>query len=219
MDRSAIEAGYSIYSPASLKIYNFLVHGFSNRWLWRCPTKDLVDLHSKNVASHHLDIGVATGIFLDQAIWPVKRPKIVLMDPNSHCLEFAAKRLARYSPKTLEADVFEPLPTGPRFKSVSLCYLLHCLPGAMNEKAPIVFKNVSKVMEKGGTLFGATILQGDAPRNFAAQRLMNIYNKKGVFSNSQDTFQDLEKALKGTFKDVKIERRGCVALFEAKKKG
>lgn len=218
MGRQAeIEAGYSIYSPQSLKLYDSIVHGISNRWLWRCPTDKLIELHSRNVTNDHLDIGVGTGILLDRASWPSPDPKITLLDPNIHCLEAARARIARFSPEAVEADVFEPLPLETKFQSVSLCYLLHCLPGAMKDKAPVVFENVSNVMEKGATIFGATLLQGDASRNFAAQALMNVYNKKGVFSNERDTFESLKAALGERFCSVSTERYGCAALFEAKR--
>ncbi|MGH1477955.1 MAG: methyltransferase type 12 [Geminicoccales bacterium] len=217
MDRhTEIKAGYSVYSPKSLKLYDFIVHGVSNRWLWRCPTDRLIELYNRNVTNEHLDIGVATGILLDRASWPSRDPNITLLDPNIHCLEAAGARIARFSPETVEADVFEPLPLETKFQSVSLCYLLHCLPGAMKDKAPAVFKNVSNVMEKGATIFGATLLQGEAPRNFTAKALMNVYNKKGVFSNDQDTFENLKAALEERFCSVSMERLGCAALFEAK---
>jgi hypothetical protein len=64
-------------------------------------------------------------------------------------------------------------------------------------------------------VFGATILQGDAPRSRPAQALMNLYNRKGIFSNAKDTADDLEAALRARFSNVRIERRGVVALFEA----
>ena len=125
MDQFEIDAGYSVYTPNSLKLYDLLVHGISNRWLWRCPTDALVALHSENVTAKHLDIGVGTGIFLDKADWPVEKPVIYLMDPNLHCLNVAATRLARYAPEKLVGDVFKPLETEETFQSVSLGYLLH----------------------------------------------------------------------------------------------
>ncbi|EFO30083.1 methyltransferase type 12 [Roseibium sp. TrichSKD4] len=210
-----VEAGFAIYSPKSLKLYDLVVHGASNRFLWRCPTEKLVELHTPNVSNVHLDIGVATGIFMDRARWPSSKPNITLMDPNLHCLQAAQERIARYAPNIAQADVFQPLPFGTKFRSVSLCYLLHCLPGAMKDKAPVVFENIAGVMECEAKIFGATLVQGDAPRNAAARYLMSIYNEKGVFSNTNDTYEDLERALLNRFSDVRLERYGCAVLFEA----
>jgi hypothetical protein len=78
-----------------------------------------------------------------------------------------------------------------------------------------VFDRIGPHLAPGARLFGATIVQGDAPRSWAAQRLMDLYNTKGIFSNRDDRAQDLEAALKSRFKDVRVELKGCVALFEA----
>ena len=53
------------------------------------------------------------------------------------------------------------------------------------------------------------VLQGDAPRSKAAQRLM-------IFSNAADTREGLEIALRSRFSRVEIEMKGAVALFEAR---
>ena len=63
-------------------------------------------------------------------------------------------------------------------------------------------------------MFGATILQGSVPRSRPAE-VINLYNKKGIFSNVADTIEDLETALGERFSDVKVELRERVALFEA----
>ncbi len=123
--------------------------------------------------------------------------------------------LTRYAPKTVAADALRPLPDLGRFDSVGLCYLLHCLPGAIPSKA-VVFDHIRPLLAPGARVFGATIVQGDAPRSWAAQRLMDIYNTKGIFSNRDDRVEDLETALKSRFKDVRVDLKGAVALFEAK---
>jgi hypothetical protein len=102
---------------------------------------------------------------------------------------------------------------GP-FDSAGFCYLLHCLPGTIAEKA-VVFDHLRPVLARGSRVFGAMIVQGDAPRSWAAQRLMNLYNKRRIFLNAGDTRQDLETALAARFRDVKIAIVGAVALFEA----
>ncbi len=38
---------------------------------------------------------------------------------------------------------------------------------------------------------------------------------KGIFSNAEDTLDDLEAALEARFSDVRLEVKGVVALFEA----
>ena len=79
-----------------------------------------------------------------------------------------------------------------------------------------MFDHLIAHMAKGAHVFGATIVQGDAPRSGAARRLMVIYNRKGVFCNAQDTLADLETALRQRFDEVDTRLFGCVALFEAR---
>ena len=210
-----VTAGQAVYSPLTLAAYDWFVLGFSNRVLWRCPTSALRALYDRNVSARHADIGVGTGYFLDQARWPAAKPDITLVDLNADSLAAAARRIARFAPRTVRANALAPLPAMGPFESAGLCYLLHCLPGAIAEKA-VVFDHLRPTLATGARVFGATILQGDVPRRWAAQKLMNLYNRKGIFSNAGDTRQTLQAALAARFHDVKIEIKGAVALFEAR---
>jgi hypothetical protein len=209
------ETGHAVYTPAVLRSYDWLVHRISNHLLWRCPTSELRRLYDRNVSYAHVDIGVATGYFLDKARWPVATPSITLIDLNQNCLDAASGRLRRYTPHTVLADALKPLPALGPFRSAGLCYLFHTIPGTITEKA-IAFDHLKPVLAPGASVFGATILQGSLPRSKAAQALMNVYNKKGIFSNARDNLEDLDAALRQRFVDVRITVKGTVALFEAK---
>lgn len=211
---NSAHAGQAVYTPLTLLAYDWFVLGFSNRILWRCPTQHLEALYARNVSDRHIDIGVGTGYFLDKAPWPSVKPQITLVDLNPYSLAAAARRIERFSPQSVTANIFDPLPLPQTYDSAGICYLLHCLPGPMAEKAPTVFQNVANVLVDGGRVFGATILQGDAPRSFPAQKLMNFYNGKGVFSNEADDFRSLSEAFGAHFQNVKLERFGVVATFE-----
>jgi len=215
LSKEDVEAGQAIYTPKTLAVYDLLVHGLSNHVVWRCPTRRLQALYERNVSARHLDVGVGTGYFLDKVRWPVKRPTITLLDLNEHSLKAAADRIERFGPNLIQANVLEPLHDIGRFDSVGLCYLLHCLPGTLKEKM-VVFDNLRPAINGGAIVFGATILQGDAPRSWIAQKLMDRYNQDGVFSNTADKYQDLESGLVARFEDVHIERHGVVALFRAR---
>lgn len=212
----AHKPGYAVYSRTSLAIYDALVLGLSNRWIWRCPSSHLVGLYNRHVSANHLDIGVGTGYFLDKARFPVSDPKVALLDPNSDCLGKAAARIARLNPVAIQADALVPWPQDiGTFKTIGLNYVLHCLPGTMAEKA-VIFDHAIPHLEDGATVFGSTILQGDAPRSGAARKLMQIYNRKGVFSNEADALEALRSELDKRFDDVTVEMIGCVALFSAR---
>lgn len=210
-----IEAGQAVYSPMVLRAYDWFVLGISNCFLWRCPTAELRQLYDRNVSGRHLDIGVGTGYFLDKARWPVRNPAITLLDLNPNCLAMASRRIRRYAPQTVLANVLAPLPRLESFQSVGLCYLLHCLPGTMAEKS-MVFDHLTPRLASGARVFGATIVQGDAPRSRAAQALMDLYNRKGIFSNADDSVAALDLELRRRFRDVEIALKGAVALFEAR---
>jgi SAM-dependent methyltransferase len=210
-----VEAGQAIYSPMVLRTYDWIVLGLSNHLLWRCPTVELRRLYDANVSDRHLDVGVGTGYFLDKAKWPTANPAVTLLDLNPNCLRLASKRIRRFVPRTVLADILEPLPPLGPYDSVGLCYLLHCIPGTISDKA-VAFDHLKPALAPGARIFGATILQGEVRRSRPAQALMDLYNRKRIFSNANDTLKDLGHALRTRFRDVTIRVKGAVALFEAR---
>jgi hypothetical protein len=206
----------ALYTPLTLRFYDTVVHRFSNRFVWRCTARELLDLYERNVSACHLDVGVGTGFLLDHARFPTERPSVTLMDVNTACLEMASRRIARHAPRVVQSSILEPLPPIGPFSSVGLCYLLHCLPGDIPSKA-VAFDHLQAVMAPAARIFGATLVQGSAPRSWMARRLMAFYNRKGFFSNTQDTAEDLETEMRSRFSDVRIRMRGSVAVFEARK--
>ena len=209
-------AGQAVYSKRVLGSYDFVVLGLSNRFLWRCPTERLLEHYNRHVTENHLDVGVGTGYFLDHCRFSVPSPRIALMDLNPNTLEFAARRIARFQPESYLRNVLEPisLDAAP-FDSVGINYLLHCLPGTIDSKS-VVFDHLRELMRPNAVVFGSTLLQGGVSRNWFAQRLMEVYNAKGIFSNRNDDLLGLTKALRLRFKEVSVEVVGCVAIFSAR---
>jgi 2-polyprenyl-3-methyl-5-hydroxy-6-metoxy-1,4-benzoquinol methylase len=211
-----VDAGQSIYTKRNLAAYDFIVLGASNRFLWKCPTQRLLAHYNKYVTANHLDVGVGTAYFLDRCQFPSPTPRVALMDLNSNALEFAAKRIARYNPETYRCNVLDPIVLDvEKFDSVSINYLLHCIPGSIESKA-IAFEHLKALMNPNAVLFGSTLLQGDVSRNWLAKRLMNTYNKRGIFSNQKDDLEGLQRSLNQRFRDVSVEVVGCAALFSCR---
>jgi SAM-dependent methyltransferase len=211
-----VEAGQAVYSPLLLRFYDAFVLGFSNRLLWRCPSSRLLAHYDRHVGPRHLDVGVGTGYFLDRCRFPTAAPSIVLADMNANSLAAAAKRIARYAPRVVRANVLEPLALGAeRFDSIGLNYLLHCLPGTLESKAAAL-DNLRPLLAPGGVLFGSTILGQDARMNPPARALNAIYNRKGIFTNHRDSADGLGRALAARFPSHRLEVLGCVALFSAR---
>lgn len=214
---SEVEAGQAVYSNLVLAIYDFYVLGISNHLIWKCPTQWLLDNYNENVSGKHLDVGVGTGYLLDKCQFPITEPEITLLDLNQNSLDVTAKRIGRHQPNSYRHNVFEPMPfDGQQFDSIGMNYLLHCLPGTMESKS-VVFDNLLEVLNPGGVIFGSTLVADEEMQGWAARKLMTIYNRKGIFCNSEDSTKALEKILSERFSDYSIDRVGCAAIFSAVK--
>jgi hypothetical protein len=210
--------GAAVYTPFALALYDLAVLGLSNSFVWQCASHVLLDFYNQHISDKHLDIGVGTGYFLDRCQFPSTAPKIALSDLNPHSLAKSAKRLRRYNPSCYMGNALQRIDIGMSgFGSISLNYLLHCLPGNLASKS-IVFEHLKPLLRDGGVIFGSTILGEGVRHNPLAKQLMKIYNAKGIFSNLSDRHSDLEAGLKAHFDEHTIHIAGCVALFSAKRR-
>lgn len=213
-----VEAGQRVYTPLVLWGYDLVVLGFSNRFVWRCRSSRMLERYNSYAGARHLDVGVGTGWFLDHCTWPVETPQITLLDLNENSLSVASKRISRYSPATIQANVFDPVDLGDaRFDSIGVNYLLHCLPGDLESKAATVTSGLCPYLAADGVLFGSTILGRGVRHNLLGRRLMRLYNRKGIFSNLDDDLRGLEQGLASQLADVEVEVVGAVALFAGRR--
>ncbi|STI68096.1 methylase [Escherichia coli] len=177
--------GAKIYTPLTLKLYDWWVLGVSNRLAWGCPTKEhLLPHFLEHLGNNHLDIGVGTGFYLTHV---PESSLISLMDLNEASLNAASTRAGESKIKhKISHDVFEPYPAAlhGQFDSISMFYLLHCLPGNISTKSCVI-RNAAQALTDDGTLYGATILGDGVVHNSFGQKLMRIYNQKGIFSNTK----------------------------------
>ena len=211
-----IHAGQAPYSKCFLSIYDFMILGIFCRYIWKCPSKYILENYNQNVSLNHLDVGVGTGYHLDHCHFPSEEPRLALMDLNKNCLDATGKRLLRYTPEKYQGDVYEPFDVGPKpYDSVAINGLLHCIPGTMKEKG-IVFDHAKQVMNPNGIVFGCTILNKDVKRGIAAKIMMRVTNNSQAFSNLEDGLDDLKDELSARFEDVKIDLIGCMALFSGR---
>lgn len=223
MDPSA-----SIYTKDfNLRVYDFLVLKFCNFFVWRCPTGSvLLPFFQEHLGVPvHLDVGVGSGYYPAASARALARTKTVaLLDLNPATLHFTRARMssAGYAGaiEDIEHSVFDPLPKHMhgRFDAISLFYVIHCLPGALPQKASAVFANLAPALALGGIVYGATILGKGANvhHNWLGRFFMRLWNSKGVFSNQDDTREGLEEALRASFAEYEVRQVGVVALFKAK---
>ena len=210
----AAAAGAAVYSKPLLSGYDLFVLGFSNTFVWRCPTRLMLEFYNENISGNHLDVGVGTGYYLDKCTFPTPNPTVALADLNENSLQATATRIERYRPIVHVANVLEPLDIKPAgFDSIALNYLIHCLPGNIVSKS-VAFQNLKPLLNtEGGVMFGSTILCVGVRNNLIGRALMRIYNAKRIFSNRTDSATDLESVLQDIFRDYSMKVVGCVALF------
>ncbi len=149
--------GAKIYTPLTLKLYDWWVLGVSNRLAWGCPTKEhLLPHFLEHVGNNHLDIGVGTGFYLTHV---PESSLISLMDLNEASLNAASTRAGESKIKhKISHDVFEPYPAAlhGQFDSISMFYLLHCLPGNISTKSCVI-RNAAQALTDDGTLVNIKI--------------------------------------------------------------
>ena len=215
MDRSdPAYRGQSDYNRPILRIYDKLVIGVFSPFIWRMSTEDNVRLYREHIRPNHLDVGPGTGYFLERAGLP-DGSHVTILDPNANVLEHVARRLPRLDVTSIEADVLKPLPTPGPFNSAALSGVLHCLPGPMDRKAAAI-QNIARVLAPDGVLFGNTILGFGAKHTRAGRALLRTVNRRGTFSNVDDTEAGLRAILEQSFRDVHVDAAGVTATFVAK---
>lgn len=204
-----------VFDQSMLRYYDWALKFTCNR-IWHCPIRRTLELYQRHLSSNHLEVGVGTGYFLEHSRFPGPEPRLALLDLSPYCLDRTARRLSRYAPETYRADALAPIePSMSRFDSVAMNYVLHCMPGAIPEKA-IAFANLKLLLKESGVLFGSTVLRHGVRCDLAARAFMRLYNARRVFCNLQDSLADLRQALEMTFHDVRIEVIGCVAEFSGR---
>ncbi len=206
-------ASHAIYTRLFLAAYDRLALGLMSRFVWECPSDSIVKLYNQYISANHLDVGVGTGYFLDRCTFPVPNPRLVLADINPTSLAFARKRLARYSPQSYCHNALQPLEIdGPRFDSIGVNHLLHCLPVTMQAKGT-VFEHLKTLLNPGGVLFGTTFLYRGVKRSLLATYFFYWLNLLGIMTNKQDDVDGLKQTLARHFAESDIEVIGCGALF------
>jgi ubiquinone/menaquinone biosynthesis C-methylase UbiE len=227
--QTEVEPSGQAYSLFFLKIYDLFVLLFCNKWVWKCPTGSiLLPMYERHIASseHHLDIGVGTGYFPTYASTKTSAKSITLMDINPNTVAVAEKRIKANGYKgqvnKLIHSVFEPFPEDSemrgKFDSISMYYLLHCLPGQFPSKAEAVARSMAGGLKKDGVLFGCTVLaRTNIEHNLIGRYLISTYNEKEIFGNAEDYGDGLKKGLEAVFEEVTVEIIGLVGVFICRK--
>ncbi len=172
----------------------------------------ILEQYRRHATARHLDVGPGTGYYLDRCFRD-GRAHITLMDPNPSVLRYAAARLRRFAPVTHRGDVLKPiaLPSGT-YGSIGLSYVLHCLPDGKFD----AFDHLVPLLAPGGVLFGSAIMAEGVRHNAIGRALMRTYNRRGIFSNVDDSVERLRLGLKSRFMRYEVRVQAAVALFTAR---
>ncbi|KAJ5497189.1 S-adenosyl-L-methionine dependent methyltransferase [Penicillium fimorum] len=202
-----------IYKSWDLLVYEIWVLGIVSTWAWGCSTtKYLLPQFRANVGKNHLDIGSGTGYYLRKGGIPAST-RLTLLDLERPALDLGLQRCGRPDARGLKADILQPLPVVEKFDSVSMYYLLHCIPASVADKCAI-FKHIKHNMTPNGVIHGANVL-GKGVRNdgrFAAYVRRGVL-KAGIFHNLNDNAYDFEHALRTNFEEVETRVVGSVFMF------
>jgi hypothetical protein len=204
------------YTKLGLRVYDRLVMYLLLKHVWGCNPRDLVNHYREHVTSNHADIGVGTGYCLDRCGFDSPDPHLVLIDLQSNCLEFTARRLERYRPRTYVRDVLRPIRdiADAPFDSIALGGVIHCLAGDLNQKGR-VFDTLSMLAKSGTKIFGYSLVSDDVPRRARSRAVHRLLNWLRVVDNASDRLSDLKHELSTRFVDCRVRPIGCMALFSA----
>ncbi len=215
----SIPTGASVYTKASLRVYDFIVHFLSNRLAWKCPTQNLVEHCQMNVTPNHLEVGIGSGKLFRNSINRQTFDRLVLADVNPACLDVAKNTLKKQMHQTWELNLLneeQDLARHQDFDSIGLNYVLHCLPASFPEKLAICDRLIEYCLKPGGVLFGATLFP-TINNGWIAAKLMNFYNRKGIFSNEGDPPDGLKSWLSQSNGEFQFFAIGSVGLFSVRK--
>lgn len=216
MPATRIPDSIKAYSKLGLGVYDPLVMYGLLKHVWGCSPQDLVDHYRKHVTSNHADVGVGTGYCLDRCGLDSPSPRLVLIDLQPNCLEYVARRIARYRPQTYVRDVLQPIRDipGGRFDSIALGGVLHCLAGDLRHKSKVF--DILASLGRGGTkIFGYTLVSDDVSSRSRRRLVHRLLNHLRVVDNSNDRLADLHRELAARFIGCRVEAIGCMALFSA----
>ena len=204
------------FNKLTLAIYDLILYGFISKYAWGASLQKLDTHYLQNARSNHLEVGVGTGYLLNRIHFSNPQPRLALMDMRVACLEKTKKKVARFSPEIYIQNLLEPLtqPISP-FDSISINYVLHCIPGDINQKCQALL-TLKPLLHSGGVLFGTTVLSKGVTKNKLATSFMWLLNAIGVFNNRHDNAAQLETFLRTHFDVLKFEVVGVTAFFTVK---
>ena len=192
----------------NLFFYDYLVNDLNCSFVWKCSQRNI--LHNyRNISDNHIEIGPGTGYFLKNKTFDT----LQLLDINNDILTNASLNLKGNCSqiKSFQHDIFtSSLPQLSKCNSIGLTYVLHCLPGKIENNLDNLIRHIPY---KNYNLYGASVIRDPVEKNSLAEMELFWLNKIGVFNNSNDTYSSLEKYFKKNNFQYDLKLEGYVAIF------
>lgn len=193
----------------SLKFYDYLVNDINCTYAWRCHKSNIFENYKNNIKTNHLEIGPGTGYFLKKNY---NINKLYLMDINEDTLNFSKNNLSfNYEVKTINHNIFEDKLEIKDLDSVGLNYVLHCVPGKLEDNIDNLLNNLES--NNKINFFGATVVSDKNLQNTLSSVELFFLNKYNIFNNQLDTSKNLIDYLK--YNKIKFQEKivGNVLIF------
>lgn len=207
-------AGAAVYGRIMLFFYDLWVLGISGPYAFGCSTrKVLLPFFRQHFSKNHLDIGVGTGYYLKNTK-AIPGGKITLVDLNENSLDTANQRIGWTAANSILHDISEPLPIYEKFDSISMFYLIHCLPSPVERKLEI-FKHLKENLSPAGVIYGASALGQGVKYGWFGRIVWSTLLKEGILDNKDDNEEAFANALNENFEQVEMRIEGTILLFTA----
>ena len=202
------------FITTSLKFYDFLVNDINCNFVWRCNKNNIFENYKSNVKKNHLEIGPGTGYFLKNDL---KIKNLTLLDINNQTLLFSKNNLSnKYSNiNILNYDIFNSKLELDDIESVGLNYVLHCVPGKLENKIDKLINNLSSSNKV--TFFGATVVNDNNIQSYLSNMELFLLNKYLIFNNKEDYSSNLIKYFKDNNINFNYKIIGNVLIFSFEK--
>jgi hypothetical protein len=179
----------------SLKFYDYLVNDINCTYAWRCHKSNIFENYKNNIKTNHLEIGPGTGYFLKNNY---NINKLYLMDINEDTLNFSKNNLSlNYQVETINHNIFEDKLEIKDLDSVGLNYVLHCVPGKLEDNINNLINNLES--NNKINFFGATVVSDKDLQNRLSSIELFFLNKYNIFNNEMDYSKNLIDYLKLVF--------------------